>query len=210
MSARLAAPGLCESDRMVCRSTSIPIGPTRHFPARTLMTGLFLAISTFFASAGISPVHASAAAPSASSTLRADATPSTRVSVCRIDERVASLSVRRDAPSNPTTFSFPGVVSVVRASDARSVARALCALPLMPKGVFHCPSDIGPTYSLRFRAPTYSVTLVTLDPTGCEVVHGLPGIRWVATSPRFWRILGDAMHLHLAAQATFAGHVTNG
>jgi hypothetical protein len=151
-------------------------------------------------SAGLSPLRGASAVASAH-----DAAP---VTACRVLTAITSLVVRRGTPPNPSRFSFPATVRVGEASAARSVARALCALPVMPKGVF-CPADLGPRYTLSFTAPARRVAQVVVDPTGCETVQGLAGTRWVARSPGFWRVLGDAMHLRGATQQTFAGRLTS-
>ncbi len=135
----------------------------------------------------------------------ASAATTTPVPVCQVASKVTSLVVSRAVASNPTTFSFPRRTVVDSAKAARSVAGALCALPRIPRGPIACPDDVGPTYTLGFVAAGHDVTKLTLDPTGCEVVHGLSGIRWIEQSPKFWRVLGAAMGLASPSQATFAG-----
>ena len=108
----------------------------------------------------------------------ASAATTTPVPVCQVVSKVTSLVVSRAVASNPTTFSFPRRTVVDSAKAARS---------------------------LGFVAADHDVTKLTLDPTGCEVVHGLSGIRWIEQSPKFWRVLGAAMGLASPSQATFAG-----
>jgi len=149
-----------------------------------------------------------AAAPSGPAPLAAPpaAHAAKSVSVRGVIGSVTSLVVRRGTPLNPTTFTFPKVVSV-KGAAARAVARDLCALPVMPKGIF-CPADLGGRYTLDFTATGSRVTPVVLDASGCETVQGLHGIRWTARSPHLWSELGDAMGLRGATQSTFAGHMT--
>jgi hypothetical protein len=90
----------------------------------------------------------------------------------------------------------------------------MCTLPRFPKGVFHCPAAFAVAYELFFshvapgtlpQLPQGFATKVTLAPTGCEPLSGIGATRWLATRPGFYRVLGDAMGLHDASQATFAG-----
>lgn len=127
--------------------------------------------------------------------------------LCAVASQVDRLVVRRtDAfPQNHVRFSFPRQVTVSDAARARSAARALCALPRMPSGTFHCPADLGIDYHLAFSTEHRSFRAVTVSATGCEEVSGFAGTRWVARTPRFWRELGQAMGLPNADQHTFAG-----
>lgn len=153
------------------------------------------------ASVGIAVSNAGGATPKKSTSY---------VSACRVVDTATSLLVVRQVPPNPTSFSFPAVVPVRHPSTAREVARALCALPVMPSGVFHCPADLGPTYWLYFAAPHVRVTKVDVDATGCETVKGLGTTRWIARSPGFWKVVGGAMKITAATQSTFAGHLKGG
>jgi hypothetical protein len=142
-----------------------------------------------------------------SSASGATARSASHASVCGVVSAVSSLLVLRQVPVNPTTFTFRAYVAVKKPATAQSVARALCALPVMPRGTYHCPNDIGPTYWLYFSAHRVRVAKVSLDATGCETVQGVGGTRWIAKSPNFWRVLGSAMNIASATQATFAGHL---
>lgn len=133
--------------------------------------------------------------------------------LCEIAYDVNRLTVTRSKPLNPETFTFPATVVVSSASQVQAAARALCALPVMPKGVFSCPMDLGVVYTLRFAVSDGSSATqadpVTLDASGCETVRGLGATRWAATAPGFWRLLGDAMGLRSASRETFAGSLTS-
>lgn len=115
--------------------------------------------------------------------------------------------VRTNAfPQNHIRFSFPARVIVDDETQVRVVAGGLCHLPLFPPGTFHCPADFGVDYQLHFSDAVRSYHPVTVEATGCEAVMGLGGSRrWVATSPRFWRILGSALGIRHADHSTFAG-----
>jgi hypothetical protein len=95
---------------------------------------------------------------------------------------------------------------VTNVAAVRQVEHALCVLPHRPPGVYHCPADFGPSYSLRFWVGTLALPTVTVEPTGCEIVGGLPGsVRWTALSPQFWRTLGRALGLSRPSVASFSG-----
>ena len=89
------------------------------------------------------------------------------------------LVVRRtDAfPQNHIRFSFPAVMTVSDAARVQRVARALLALPAMPKGVF-CPADSGIVYHLTFFDGGHALPAISFDATGCEAVRGLGVTRW--------------------------------
>jgi hypothetical protein len=127
--------------------------------------------------------------------------------LCGSAGAVTLLIVRRTVafPQNHFRFSFPSSVSVHRANAVRRVARALCALPPLPREVFGCPADFGILYHLQFVRGHQRFRVVTLDATGCQTVHGLATARWVARSPRFWQVLGVAMGLRQPAWETFRG-----
>lgn len=124
-------------------------------------------------------------------------------SVAGLDRLVVS---RADASAkNHVHFAFPGVVTVTDVAAVRGVARALCALPKIPRTSFACPADWGVTYQLVFSARGRAFPLVHADATGCQMVTGLGGARWTARSPQFWKTLGRAMGLAHPGQAVFAG-----
>ena len=130
--------------------------------------------------------------------------------VCGDIATIDKLVVRRhnSFPENHLRFSFPAVLTR-GAVSGRQAARALCALPPMPSGVFHCPADLGVAYDLAFSAPGAKLATVILEPAGCETVSGLGSLRSAARSPGFWRTLGAALGLRSANQATFAGSLPN-
>ena len=129
---------------------------------------------------------------------------------------VSSLSrlvvTRSDAfPQNHFHFSFPSRVVVSKPIQVRAVARALCALPVMPSGTYHCPADFGIVYHLMFSGPALKIPPVSAEISGCEVVSGVgPISRWMADSPHLWSTLGTAMGLTKPGQKTFAGDRASG
>jgi hypothetical protein len=89
--------------------------------------------------------------------------------------------------------AFPNMVTVTNRVLIRDVIRALCALPVTPRGVYHCPALLlGTTYTLRFSVGSRPLPLVTIDSTGCEAVTGVGPDRRV-TSEGFWRVLSRAL-----------------
>jgi hypothetical protein len=94
--------------------------------------------------------------------------------------------------------AFPNQVTVTNPALVRAVIRALCALPVVPPGVYHCPALLlGTAYTLRFSVGSRPLPLVTINPTGCETVTGVGPVRWVATSPGFWRVLSRAIGVRM-------------
>ncbi len=164
--------------------------------------GRLFTCSAVTVSLGVLAVTSPAAAGPASASR-----PDQITSFCASTKAVTRLDVRRtDAfAQNHIHFSFPPLVVVRRASAVRKVARAVCSLPLMPSQTIHCPIGLGITYHLAFLRPDHLFRKMVLDPTGCETVHGLVRPRWVARSPRLWRILGAAMRMRNPSWATFRG-----
>ena len=68
-------------------------------------------------------------------------------------------------------FPFPSVVIVTNATSVQDAAKALCALPRMPKGVFHCPGDIGLDYHLTFSTANRGFPTILVPATGCQEVR---------------------------------------
>jgi hypothetical protein len=83
--------------------------------------------------------------------------------------------------------------STVRdAARARALARALCALPKMPRGIINCPMMLEGRYTLWFTAAGRHLPAVLIQESGCQVVTGLGLPRTVRKSPRFWPVLASA------------------
>ncbi len=128
-------------------------------------------------------------------------------SLCKSIGQVDHLVVRRvDAfPQNDIYFSFPAVTVVTEVASVRDAAKVVCSLPRMPTGVMSCPADLGITYRLSFTGPGETFPTVVVSATGCETVRGIGPIRWVGTSPSFWRRLGEDMGLSSPTWTTFRG-----
>jgi hypothetical protein len=114
--------------------------------------------------------------------------------LCAAVSKVDSLTVRRDGarPASHFRFHFPRQIVVTRPQQARAVARAVCALPPMPRGIFACPADFGISYRLEFAAAGRRLAVVTADPGGCERVTGAGPVRWAEKSHGFWTVLSRA------------------
>lgn len=108
-------------------------------------------------------------------------------------------------PQNHERFSFPARITVTSARRAQSVARALCALPVMPSGTYACPADWAISYRLTFAATARRFAPVTAEASGCQDVYGLGAVRWTLTSPGFWRTLAQAAGITPADPAVFGG-----
>jgi hypothetical protein len=120
-----------------------------------------------------------------------------QVALCRDAAAVTSLRIVRlyglRVPQAQT--AFPSRVTVISPAHARAVARALCALPAAPHGIFNCPALFpGTSYQLHFTADGQALPVVTIQATGCETVTGVGQPRR-AISPAFWRELAAAAGL---------------
>lgn len=115
--------------------------------------------------------------------------------LCREAAAVTRLEVVRNHGFKVPELepAFPNMVTVTNRALIRDVIRALCALPVSPPGVYHCPALLlGTAYTLRFSVGSRPLPLVTIDSTGCEAVTGVgPGRR--VTSEGFWRVLSRAI-----------------
>lgn len=127
--------------------------------------------------------------------------------LCRAVAHLDRLVVRRtdELPQDHFHFAFAAVVVVSHVAEVRQAASAVCGLPKMPHGVFHCPADFGIDYHLTFAANGRIFPTVTLDATGCEQVNGLGPTRWIARTPGFWHTLGTAMGMARPTENTFRG-----
>ncbi len=88
---------------------------------------------------------------------------------------------------------MPARVTIASPAAARSVARAICALPATPHGtVMNCPADLGVSYRLSFAAGRAGFQVVTISVGGCGQVTGAGPARQ-ATPAAFWTGLARAM-----------------
>lgn len=119
---------------------------------------------------------------------------------------VTRLAVSRTValPGNHLHFAFPAGVTVTSPAEARAVARALCALPVMPSAPMSCPMDQGVSYRLDFAAGRTSFPGIRAAAGGCNPVTGAGPVRR-AGSARFWTVLGHAIGLKRAAGSALRG-----
>jgi hypothetical protein len=126
--------------------------------------------------------------------------------LCQVLHRVDRLIVTREAPGNQFVFTFPAVVTVTSASEARAVATSSCALPDVPSGVFHCPAAFAVSYQLDFAVKGekgMGGEAIDVYPTGCPMVKGLGPVRTPTSA--FYQLLARAMALGNVGGATFRG-----
>src|SRR5215831_7722410 len=117
--------------------------------------------------------------------------------VCAQAGQVDRLVVTRTDPfpGSGAHFTFPAKVVVSDPGQARSVARAACALPYMHSGAYACQEGrFRGWYTLGFATNGTRLPAVRIEST-CEDVRGLRGVRLAAFAPGFWRVLGTAMGL---------------
>jgi hypothetical protein len=167
--------------------------------------GTRLALLTTVAVAGAVAVAAcgSVPAPGSAPASGHDATAGTheaaggtaQPALCREASTLTSLVVTRNHSFKVPELlpAFPSQVTVTNPALIRAVARALCALPDMPNGVFHCPALLlGTAYTLHFAASGRALPLVTVNSSGCETVTGVGPVRRVI-SRAFWEVLARAL-----------------
>ena len=140
----------------------------------------------------------------------------TAATLCGSIPRINELVVTRHSGIAGSHFTFARVVRVYDAAAAQRVASAMCALPTLSRTVF-CPAEMAFSYELKFGysvppPPGHEVhnaevyMTVTMGPTGCQTITGLPSTRWFVGHQDFYRVLGVAMGLHAANRSTFVGY----
>src|SRR5437870_2602165 len=79
----------------------------------------------------------------------------TTLDLCAVRSSIQQAVVaRRNAfPGNRLSFTFPAHVSITSRLRARTIASAICALPVFPDRAHSCPVDLGVTYLVRFVGP---------------------------------------------------------
>lgn len=117
-------------------------------------------------------------------------------SVCADLAGLTSVRVARIPALSELDPPKPGLrrIITITVSDrgkTRTLASAVCGLPRMPYGVFHCPMNFGGSYQLRFFAAERRFPVVLVQAGGCEQVTGAGPTRWVARSPGFWTVLSQ-------------------
>jgi len=129
-----------------------------------------------------------------------------RSGLCSQVPAVTKLAVSRAValPGNHLHFAFPAGVTVTSPAEARAVARALCALPVMPSAPMPCPMDQGVSYRLDFAAGRTSFPGIRAAAGGCNPVTGAGPVRR-AGSAGFWTVLGHAIGLKRAAGSALRG-----
>jgi hypothetical protein len=92
-----------------------------------------------------------------------------------IPQPVPAVPVPR-VTSTPRPGIMPGGLlpgGVEGAATASWLAKAACALPLMPQGVRNCPITIFNEYIILFTLQGQQLPAVTVQTTGCRQVTGL-------------------------------------
>jgi hypothetical protein len=150
----------------------------------------------------------SASPPLASSPSVSPSAAATQAALCQHTATVTSLVIMHGhlmrVPQLQT--GYPSPVIVPTPAKARAAARALCALPLLPHGVLHCPNlTVGATDLLSFTADGRRLPAVTIEATGCEIITGVGPTRWAAKSPGFWQALATAANLSPPGRTAFIG-----
>jgi hypothetical protein len=89
----------------------------------------------------------------------------------------------------PVTGTRPvSIITVSRPDQVQGLARALCALPRMPRVPMLCPAQFPGSYQFYFTAEGLRLPVVVVQESGCRAVTGLGPVRR-ADQPGFWRLL---------------------
>jgi len=110
----------------------------------------------------------------ASSTAATSPTVSAQLELCAAPAAVSRVQIVRIpsiAQLVPTGKGQPKPIkiTVTDPAKARILARAVCRLPRMPRGMFHCPIDVGGAYELTFSVGDRRLPLVQAAASGCEM-----------------------------------------
>jgi hypothetical protein len=123
-----------------------------------------------------------------------------RVVVARTDVLLGILPPVPGHPFHPIARPAKGAIHPIHGSKTtvlkvvtspsrtRTLARALCALPKMPRTPMSCPALFAGSYQLSFTAAGRKLPVVTIQQSGCQLVTGLGAVRR-ADSPAFWALL---------------------
>jgi hypothetical protein len=165
--------------------------------------------------AGCGSIPASSTGATSAASPKASPSPSvspgaaaTQVALCQHTAAVTGLEIIRNHVLRVPQLqsAFPPEITITTPARARAAARALCALPPFPRGVFNCPALIvGTSYLLRFTVDGRLLPAVSIEATGCEVVTGVGPARWAVKSPGFWRALATVSNLRPPNRAVFSG-----
>jgi len=140
----------------------------------------------------------------ASSTAATSPTVSAQLELCAAPAAVSRVQIVRIpsiAQLVPTGKGQPKPIkiTVTDPAKARILARAVCRLPRMPRGMFHCPIDVGGAYELTFSVGDRRLPLVQAAASGCEMVTGAGPVRWAVRTPGFWTVLGQVAGIRAVA-----------
>ncbi|HEV2376729.1 MAG TPA: hypothetical protein VGS19_31710 [Streptosporangiaceae bacterium] len=117
-------------------------------------------------------------------------------SLCSQTASLDTVTVTRTLGLRPVREPLPTGFTIRDAAAVRSLARALCALPVVPAGVLHCPADFGGSFRLVFARAGHPFPAVSVATTGCRTVTGLGRARWWAKTAGFWPVMGRALSAH--------------
>jgi len=131
--------------------------------------------------------------------LCADPAAVTKVTRVRV---VRTPSLSQLGQTKPLRRQIPGL-TVRDPAAARRLAMAICALPALPRAVFHCPAEVGGGYVLEFSSRGEQFHPVMVQASGCEHVTGggAGGTRWVARTPGFWATLAKLTGIRAPARS---------
>jgi hypothetical protein len=147
-------------------------------------------------SASASSASASSASANAAGQAAAGKAAPASLALCANPAAASQVVIFRPATARqiqPGHVLPPALAVVTAAASVRALAKALCALPRMGKGVVECPALFEGSLTLRFTAAGRRLPAVTIQESGCEIVTGLGPARSVSKSPAFWTVLAKAV-----------------
>jgi len=147
------------------------------------------------AAGGGSPGAGSAAAPGSPSASSpgpgSSAGAAARGALCADPGAVTKVMIASNALAQmrPLRQLPPRFAALAQGGSARALARAVCALPLMPKGIVNCPMQQLGRYLLHFWAGLRQLPEVRAIPSGCTTVTGAGPARRAPMAAPFWLAL---------------------
>jgi hypothetical protein len=170
-----------------------------------LCAALVFAAMALAGCGSIAAPGSSAAADAAGSGTSGHAGPA-QLALCANPAAADSVVISRFPPMvriQPQQAQQAGQAKVTAAARAQALAKALCALPRMPKGITNCPMLLAGYYKLSFTAAGRPLPVVRIQVSGCQTVTGLGPVRSVSKSPGFWTVLAKQGNLFPAGRPVF-------
>ncbi len=128
---------------------------------------------------------------------------STSSSTTSASEKVALLVVR-----SPSTigYNYPALTDAfANTTSIKQLYQMALALPDVPSGIMNCPADFGVEYQLTFLLIAPTPQQMTLDATGCQLLHISSDSRHPRVSSAAFRALLTSI-LHIPSLVPTLNH----